>query len=931
MRLPLFALSAILLALFPATAQAAAPPPPDGTSAVTAAPSCWAIKQSYPSSPDGIYYLQTPALVAAQQFYCDMTTDGGGWVLLGRGRQGWEFGYGGQKSAGDVRNTPTGTAAFAPAAINGDTVNGLLNGGRVDALPDGVRIRRAANQAGTSWQELRWKFANRDTWSWTFDGQHALSSVKANAVTYNGGNTRDWNLNNGSLRLFTFEWNNHGWKKGFSYGSGMAGASTSASSYLWQNSTEGHPIPFTQVFIRPKLTTVSYPAIPDTGTAASTNPPLVSNATSPTPWGVTGVVGGGGGEENIEVQAMAVLGDTLFVGGEFEFVQKGANPVPADKIAQPYLAAFDVNTGEWISSFRPALNGTVWSLEAADGKVFVGGEFTSANGEADTSGLVALDPATGAVVPGWRANVVKKNAGALRVRAMDIQGEWLYVGGAFTHVKGGNPMSLELWTENAARVRLSDGRPDSTWAMHFDASVIELDATQDRVYFGGRFKELDGQPVKNVAVLQTSSPPTRVAGLNDQNWLPSQTGDPNRMYRQTILEVGDRVWMGGAEHDFQIYTRAFDRMSGNITRAGGDFQAAVEVNGIVYGSCHCGGLVWNGANTWPSPGTNWTDVNQITFIGAWDSQTGKYLPNFNPNIDARDGEGPWELVNDGKGCLWFGGDMNRGSWVNGSYQWLGGFGRLCSADATAPASPSNLRQQGAGIAWNAATDDSGIVRYEVLRDDRVIANVNSLSFTDTTASGTHRYFVRAIDNAGNRSASTPVLLVQQTETLLPLGATWKWVHDGVDQGTAWKEAGFDDSAWAAGAAELGFGDNDETTVIPAGATPRPMTAYFRTTVDVPNPSAYGDLLLDLIRDDGAVVYVNGVEVGRDNLPAGAITHSTAALAGLQTNAEERTPVRFTVPSSALVAGTNTIAVEMHQANAWSADLSFALSVAAVVN
>jgi hypothetical protein len=70
----------------------------DGLSASTASPSCWSIKQSYPGSADGIYWLWTPKLTDPEQFYCDMTTDGGGWVLIGRGREGWSFPYWGENS-----------------------------------------------------------------------------------------------------------------------------------------------------------------------------------------------------------------------------------------------------------------------------------------------------------------------------------------------------------------------------------------------------------------------------------------------------------------------------------------------------------------------------------------------------------------------------------------------------------------------------------------------------------------------------------------------------------------------------------------------------------------------------------------------------------------------------------------------------------------
>jgi len=159
-----------------------------------------------------------------------------------------------------------------------------------------------------------------------------------------------------------------------------------------------------------------------------------------------------------------------------------------------------------------------------------------------------------------------------------------------------------------------------------------------------------------------------------------------------------------------------------------------------------------------------------------------------------------------------------------------------------------------------------------------------------------------------------------------LATSWKYLDNGSNQGTAWREENFNDSGWSSGLAQLGYGDGDEATVVNSGpANNYYITTYFRHTFSVIDPAAYWILHMDLLRDDGVVVYLNGVEVLRNNMPAGNITYNTLASSGISGGGENN-PVSSNIPVSSIHAGNNTIAVEIHQSSASSADITFALQL-----
>ena len=166
-------------------------------------------------------------------------------------------------------------------------------------------------------------------------------------------------------------------------------------------------------------------------------------------------------------------------------------------------------------------------------------------------------------------------------------------------------------------------------------------------------------------------------------------------------------------------------------------------------------------------------------------------------------------------------------------------------------------------------------------------------------------------------------------SLIATGSVWKYLDNGTDQGTAWKETNFNDSAWASGPAQLGYGDGDEATVVSYGpsSTSKYTTTYFRRSFNVPDTSFITNLAVRLLRDDGAVVYLNGVEVWRNNMPSGAIGYQTFATIAIS-GADETNYFNSRIPVLLLRPGTNVLAVEIHQSDLTSSDISFDLELVA---
>lgn len=140
--------------------------------------------------------------------------------------------------------------------------------------------------------------------------------------------------------------------------------------------------------------------------------------------------------------------------------------------------------------------------------------------------------------------------------------------------------------------------------------------------------------------------------------------------------------------------------------------------------------------------------------------------------------------------------------------------------------------------------------------------------------------------------------------------TWKSFSAGSPP-AGWKDAGFNDSGWANGTGTFRLG----SATLPAPATvgsslpAGPVAYFFRKSFTFSGQASTTQLRLRLLADDGAAVFLNGVELARVNLA----TDATANACALQPRRGNPVIQEFIVPGSVLVNGTNQLAVEVHQA------------------
>ena len=183
------------------------------------------------------------------------------------------------------------------------------------------------------------------------------------------------------------------------------------------------------------------------------------------------------------------------------------------------------------------------------------------------------------------------------------------------------------------------------------------------------------------------------------------------------------------------------------------------------------------------------------------------------------------------------------------------------------------------------------------------------------------YEICQLSNPSNCSQVTDIISISgtapSTSDIIAAGDSWKYYDNGNTPTGLWKTVNYDDSSWSSGNAMLGFNDSETTTL-----NSNIITAYFRKTVQISNASSITSIDLSAIRDDGMIIYINGTEVWRDNMPSGIVSYSTEA----SNYVNGSTTWLYQTISSNLVEGNNVIAAEIHvktpKGKNKTADMSF---------
>lgn len=498
------------------------------------------------------------------------------------------------------------------------------------------------------------------------------------------------------------------------------------------------------------------------------NPATVSADALPT-WQINGVV-----------WSQVTVGNIVYVTGSFSAARPpGVSPGGPGEVAAGNIFAYDIRTGNRITSFNHSLNAQGrFITKSPDGsRIYVGGDFTSVNGFA-RGHVAAFDTASDTLVSSFSPNV------GGTVRAIQATNDTVYVGGAFGVVNGQSRTRLASFSASSGGL--------TSWSPTADNETVwSMVLTPDRskVVIGGAFSTINQQPAYGMGAVDAVTGATArwdanqvIRNAGSTGAITSLRADGNQVYGTAYALSGPTNFEG---------SWSADPTTGAVTWMNdchGDSYDTVPIGQVLYSVSHHHDCIWIGEFPEKEPRGYQHLLASPTFATGqnygpddfgWDHNARPAAPflHWYPRLNAGTYTGQfqagWSLTGNGD-YLSVGGEFTQAN--NAPQQGLVRFARTGLApnkrgmeNFSADLTVASVVAGEARVSWRSQWDmDNARITYQVFRDggSSPIHTVTSSStfwkrprlfFDDTAvAPGTqHTYRVRASDPFGNSSESPP--------------------------------------------------------------------------------------------------------------------------------------------------------------------------------
>ena len=342
-------------------------------------------------------------------------------------------------------------------------------------------------------------------------------------------------------------------------------------------------------------------------------------------------------QTNNTVRAVAYANGKVFVGGEFTTVRPPGAAAGSQETSRTYLAAMDAATGELLS-FAPQPNGIIWALAASEdqSRVYVGGDFTQIAGQSRQR-IAAFDTNTLSLISTFRPSVT------YRVSTIAAQGANVYFGGSFGAVAGA--VRNRLAAVEASNGALLPWNPNA----NADVKVVRPAPDGSKVYVGGKFDTLGGSPSWAVGLVDSTA--GALLPFPAASAIPPKSSACVSTVRDIVVDQTTAYFANaGAGGGCFDGTFAADLTTGALKWRNGCL-GATEALALVGGWLYKGSHAHNCSNDGGFP----EGPNRYLLVQRPDNgQLAGWYPQTNAGGVTR--VGPFAMATDGK-QLWVGGDF----------------------------------------------------------------------------------------------------------------------------------------------------------------------------------------------------------------------------------------------------------------------------------